>query len=651
MLHYYTNNNKKLNMKKIAFVAIATLALSSVHADYTVTIPLNSKIQFYSWSTATPLLGDWMNIGNIYDCSNWSPNPSTVTVGEKFNQQANDCKQDQERSVQKRETDSVTGTTRNSGAPYTEYNTITASDLRQAIGSLETWLSISPTYTNWVNSGILNSCTNWSPAPSSVTINEAFTQTATDCAQPQTRYKQEREQETTTLSIRDKGNAILENQNIVASSNRQATGTKETWALIAPTYTEWANNGALNSCTNWSPATTTVTINQSFTQTATDCKQPQTRNKQDREQETTTLEIRNKGLSVVENKIITATSTRAAVGTKESWTATTSTYTNWTNTGSITACSNWAPSPATITIGQAFTQTATDCKQDQTRSRQDREIEGTTGAVRNIGSAVTENQTITVSSTQAAVGTKETWSATTSTYTAWVNNGSVTSCSNWTPAPATVTIGQAFTQTATDCQQAQTRSRQDREQETTTGAVRNKGVAVTENQTITTSSTRSSTGTKETWVATTPTSTDWVNSGAVTGCSNWTPDPSTVAAGTGFTQTATNCSQSQTRSTQNRDRETTTGAIRNNGSAFTETQSITVSSTRSATGTKIVQECNGQWILHMSNANEIRLYGPTTMVAYWAGKAFYTGQPKNFSNGGYNYVLQGSTSGSALCRS
>lgn len=333
-----------------------------------------------------------------------------------------------------------------------------------------------------------------------------------------------------------------------------------------------------------------------------------------------------------------------------SWSPISPLFGDWVNIGNIYDCSNWSPSSSTITTGQSFLQTATDCKQAQTRSRQDREVETTTGSIRNVGSTVTENQSVTISSTRAAVGTKETWAATTPTYTTWVNNGAVTSCSNWSPSPTTVTIGQSFTQTATDCQQAQTRSRQDREKESTTGAFRNVGSAVTESQSITASSTRTSTGTKETWVATTPTSTAWINSGAVTGCSNWSPEPSTFVAGTSFPQTATDCSQSQTRSTQNREQETTTGAIRNNGSAFTETQSIAASSTRTAIGTKVVQECNGYFTFKMSTQSEMGLYGPTKMTAYWAGSAFYNGKPQNFSYGGYNYVMQSSVSGGGLCR-
>jgi len=539
-----------------------------------------------TWTATTPTYTDWANSGTVYACSNWSPAPSTVTIGLAFTQTATDCKQDQTRSRQERERESTTGEIRNAGAPVTETRTITADATRQAAGTKETWVATTPTYTAWTNSGSVTGCTNWSPATSTVTIGQAFTQTATDCDQKQTRTRQERERETTTGEIRNVGIPVTETQTIKVSATRQATGTKETWTATTPTYTSWVNSGAVYGCSNWSPATSTVTIGESFTQTANDCSQNQTRTRQDREQETTTGEIRNVGTPVIETRTIAASSTRQATGTKETWVATTPTYSTWTNSGSVTGCTNWSPAPSTVTIGQSFTQTATDCKQAQTRTRQDREVETTTGAIRNAGSPVTETQTITVSSTRQATGTKETWAATTPTYTSWVNSGAVYGCTNWSPATSTVTIGQAFTQTATDCSQNQTRTRQDREQETTTGEIRNVGTPVTETRTIAASSTRQATGTKETWVATTPTYTAWTNSGSITGCTNWSPATSTVTIGQAFTQTATDCKQAQTRTRQDREVETTTGAIRNAGSPATETQTITVSSTRQATGTK-----------------------------------------------------------------
>jgi len=538
------------------------------------------------WTQAGPLYGEWTKVGDVYGCSNWSPDPSAVAIGRAFTQSASDCKQDQTRTVQNRERETYSGALRNVGEPYAEARTIAASSSRQAVGTLETWQPTDPTYTAWTNSGAVYACSNWSPAPSTVTIGQAFTQTATDCKQDQTRTRQERERESTTGEIRNAGAPVTETRTITADATRQAAGTKETWVATTPTYTAWTNSGSVTGCTNWSPATSTVTIGQAFTQTATDCDQKQTRTRQERERETTTGEIRNVGSPVTETQTIKVSATRQATGTKETWTATTPTYTSWVNSGAVYGCTNWSPATSTVTIGQAFTQTATDCSQNQTRTRQDREAETTTGEIRNVGTPVTETRTIAASSTRLATGTKETWVATTPTYTAWTNSGSVTGCTNWSPATSTVTIGQAFTQTATDCKQAQTRTRQDREVETTTGAIRNVGSPVTETQTITVSSTRQATGTKETWAATTPTYTSWVNSGAVYGCTNWSPATSTVTIGQAFTQTATDCSQNQTRTRQDREAETTTGEIRNVGTPVTETRTIAASSTRQATGTK-----------------------------------------------------------------
>ena len=89
----------------------------------------------------------------------------------------------------------------------------------------------------------------------------------------------------------------------------------------------------------------------------------------------------------------------------------------------------------------------------------------------------------------------------------------------------------------------------------------------------------------ENWIATAPFFSEWVNSGVPSGCTNWSPDPSTKSIGESFTQTATNCEQQQIRTRQEQEQETTTLAVRNSGDAVTETQTITVSSTRTAVGT------------------------------------------------------------------
>lgn len=91
----------------------------------------------------------------------------------------------------------------------------------------------------------------------------------------------------------------------------------------------------------------------------------------------------------------------------DSWVSYSPTYTVWANSGSIYGCANWSPDPSTVNSGVVFTQTATDCEQDQVRQRQDYEISEVTGATRASGAPVTESRVLTdQTDTRAAVGTK-----------------------------------------------------------------------------------------------------------------------------------------------------------------------------------------------------------------------------------------------------
>lgn len=87
----------------------------------------------------------------------------------------------------------------------------------------------------------------------------------------------------------------------------------------------------------------------------------------------------------------------------ENWQPYTPEYSEWVNSGEVTACS-WEPATSTVVSGQPFTQTATDCQQLQTRNKQEREMDSVTLTIRNVGDPVTEIQSITVSSTRSAIG-------------------------------------------------------------------------------------------------------------------------------------------------------------------------------------------------------------------------------------------------------
>lgn len=189
--------------------------------------------------------------------------------------------------------------------------------------------------------------------------------------------------------------------------NENSTPETENWIDVSPIYSSWINNGAMYDCSNWSPDPSTVTINESFIQTANDCKQDQFRTRQNREQNTTTLVIRNKGSEIIENDTINMLSDRTMIGTMETWVTTTPNYGSWTDIGPIYGCSNWTPDPSTVNAGQSFPQTANDCEQNQERSVQNREIEQTTNNIRNIGPETTENRIVeNVTNNRLSTGTK-----------------------------------------------------------------------------------------------------------------------------------------------------------------------------------------------------------------------------------------------------
>lgn len=233
-------------------------------------------------------------------------------------------------------------------------------------------------------------------------------------------------------------------------------------------------------------------------------------------------------------------------------------------------------------------------------------------------------------------------------YGSWVNDGIIYDCSNWSPDPSTITINQIFVQTANDCKQDQYRTRQNREQNTTTLAIRNKGAEIIENDTINMLSDRNMVGTMETWIPTTPNYGSWFDVGAIYGCSNWSPDPSTVNIGQSFTQTATDCEQNQERTVQNREIEQTTNIIRNVGLETTENRvDENITNTRSATGTKPVQECTGTWVVG-SWGITITWPNPPSVFGTTIASGLTPVNRTSYSTGGYNYT-RSTYNGESVC--
>lgn len=107
-------------------------------------------------------------------------------------------------------------------------------------------------------------------------------------------------------------------ENIIRASAPVAYKPIENWSPIEPLFSDWANLGAVKNCTNWSPDPSFIAEGTSFAQTATDCQQEQTRTRQEREQESTSLVVRDNGAPTTETRTVSATSTRSAIGTDAS---------------------------------------------------------------------------------------------------------------------------------------------------------------------------------------------------------------------------------------------------------------------------------------------------------------------------------------------
>lgn len=90
----------------------------------------------------------------------------------------------------------------------------------------------------------------------------------------------------------------------------------EKWNSYDSLYGNWIEGTLKSNCSNWTPLASSIELNQSFTQTATDCTIERKRTVQKREISLVTNEIRNIGDSYIETDIIQNISdTRNSIGT------------------------------------------------------------------------------------------------------------------------------------------------------------------------------------------------------------------------------------------------------------------------------------------------------------------------------------------------
>lgn len=101
-------------LKFSSFLALYCLSLSA-YSEYQVKLPLTDKYGLsinQSWIPESPIVSNWLNYNNPYDCTSWTPDASTIDEDVSFTQTQANCKQDQKRTVTSRETNKVTGETR-----------------------------------------------------------------------------------------------------------------------------------------------------------------------------------------------------------------------------------------------------------------------------------------------------------------------------------------------------------------------------------------------------------------------------------------------------------------------------------------------------------------------------------------------------------
>ena len=476
----------------------------------------------------------WVDSGSHYGCDSWTPTPDTINLYSSF-EQTRECSQNQTRT---RQVYNVWA----SGAETpkridSDSQTITETEKRQSTGSKDfidgqrvgSW-------TAWDDEGGHYGCGTWSPATDTVNLNQSFTQNR-DCSQDQTGSRN-------IYDVWKSGKETLNTtepreQTITETESRNAVGTKDFIAgQRADAWPAWENEGALRNCTAWSPATTTVNLDESFTQSRS-CKQDQTRERNVYDVWESEKETLNR--TEEQQRVIDVPQTQQATGEKDFIVSTsTKEWGAWSNASSIYSCTAWSPETSTVKYGEDFTQERA-CKQNRTRSRDIYNVWAS--GKETLKETEVGNQTFQVDQTRGAVGTKDYVSGEQAlAWSGWTNDGAPENCTAWTPAPSTVNLDASFTQTRS-CDQAQTRERD--VMNTFASGKKTHKRTETDSKVITVTQSQSSTGTKDYIVSTRNGDwSAWENDGGIDNCGAWSPAPTSQTAG--FTQSRS-CTQAQSR--------------------------------------------------------------------------------------------------------
>lgn len=173
--------------------------------------PTDPENPIESWNEISPQTSAWVDNGNVYNCSNWLPTPSTITSNQTFSQSTSNCSIDQNRTVQRQEQNSVTSVIRPIGSPTTESQTITGrSASRNYTVNFSAWVSGEKT------------CGDWTPAPLDFPPYETFeTSQSQTCNENRNRDRNESYVDNITSTV----------INLPTTQETEATPTTETRSI------------------------------------------------------------------------------------------------------------------------------------------------------------------------------------------------------------------------------------------------------------------------------------------------------------------------------------------------------------------------------------------------------------------------------------
>lgn len=141
-------------MKKIALTLLIA-SFSTSFATYQVVYP-NQIVNFKSdivketFTPTDPLISDWSDVGAPYDCSNYGPDPSGYSYGVKFTQISNNCKINQERTIQNRQISSISQAVSTVGEPIVEQQVVeNQTSSRDGTGTRYNYIINIGSYTAW----------------------------------------------------------------------------------------------------------------------------------------------------------------------------------------------------------------------------------------------------------------------------------------------------------------------------------------------------------------------------------------------------------------------------------------------------------------------------------------------------------------------